>query len=252
MKNLRHLTIALLIGTVPATASAADRFLSVGHDVIEGLFTVAAADTFLVDLTANHSYSCDAVPVDILTDFDWDTSVVGQASTNPETVTGVRQAGGITPQITGESGGGSDNRITFIPTTTDRFRLTVASAKGGGELIRIRCWDTTLYGGFNTNVNDFNFLELTNVSNATISGKIYAITSDGTTAINGATFSVAANRRSDIDLHTPAGSDKYGLVIVAHDGPNDSLKGFVSQYQGPISNFSLMTSLPLVPIVQAP
>lgn len=244
-------TCSLVLGALPGTAGATERLLSPGHDVIEGLFTVAAADTFLVDLTANHSYSCDAVPVDQASDFDWSTSVQGTAAQNPETIT-ARTAGTITPQITGETGGSADNRITFIPTTTDRFRLTVASAKSGGELIRVRCWDTTLYGGFNTNVNDFNFLELTNVSNAQITGRIYAITSDGTTAINGASFTVEANRRLDIDVHTPAGADKYGLVIVAHNGPNDALKGVVSQYLGPISNFALTATVPLVPIAQVP
>lgn len=244
------LALTLVAGLIPSNARAADRLLTVGHDVLEGLFTVAANDVFLVDLVANHSYSCDAVPVDAASDFDWSTTVTGVTSGTADIT--AREAGTMTPPITGETGDSADNRITLIPVTTDRYRLTVSSAKSGGELARIRCWDTTLYGGFNTNVNDFNFLEITNVSNATISGRLYAITSDGTNAINGTTFSVAANRRLDIDLHTPAGADKYGLVIVAHDGPNDALKGYVSQYLGPVSNFLLTEAVPLVPIVQAP
>jgi len=230
------------------SANAIDRFISSGQG---NTFLLAANDTFSIDLTANHSYACDAIPESATTDFDWSTDVVGTTGGSPEMIT-ARAAGGITPQITGDAGDSTDNRITFTPTTSDRFQLTVAAALGGGESVRVRCFDTTLYGGYNTNVNDFNFLELTNISNAQLTGKIFAINFDGTTAINGASFTVESNRRLDVDLHTPAGADKYGLVYVTHNGPHGSLKATVSQYSGNVNNFELTGTVPLTPIEQAP
>ena len=230
------------------SANAIDRFISVGQG---NTILLAAADTFSIDLTANHSYACDGIPESMASNLDWSTDVQGTTGGTPEAIT-ARLAGGINPQITGDAGDSTDNRITFTPTTSDRFQLTVASAAGGGESVRIRCFDTTLYGGFNTNVNDFNFLELTNISSAQIGGKIYAVNFDGTVAINGAAFTVEPNRRLDIDLHTPAGADKYGLVYVSHNGPFGSLKGTVSQYTGTVSNFNLTGTIPLTPIEQAP
>ncbi len=229
-------------------AHAIDRFLSVGQG---NTFLVSPADTFTINLQANHSYACDAIPESATTEFDWLTTVSGTTGGSPEMIT-ARAAGDITPPITGDTGSNDDNRLTFTPTTADRFRLTVDDALGASESVRVRCLDTTLYSGFNTNVNDFNFLELTNTTNATVSGKVYAITADGTTAINGSSFSVSASRRLDVDLHTPAGANKYGLVIVTHDGPLGALTGGVSQYSGSVSNFELTGFVPLAATEQAP
>ena len=169
----------------------------------------------------------------------------------PETIT-ARKAGTIVPQIGGETGGNDDNRLTFTPTSTDRFVLTVANAKVGGEQVRVRCLATTLFGGYNTNVNDFNFLELTNIGNQTLNGTITATNFDGTVVINAQSFSVAAQRRADVDLHTPVGVDKFGVVRVTHDGPLGTLKGNVSQYKGIVSDFTLTDAAPLEPFDQRP
>ena len=245
---------AALLFTMNSSANAADFILSIGHDASEtssGLVTVEAGDRFFIDLSASRSYACEGIPTDAATTFDWDATVTGTTGGTPESVT-ARLAGAIVPQVGGETGGNADNRITLTPTTTDRFILTVAAAKGGGELVRVRCFATTLFGGYNTNVNDFNFLELTNTGNATINGTITAINFDGTTVINAQAFSVPSQRRVDVDLHTPAGADKFGLVRVTTDGPLGTLQAVVSQYAGTVSNFVLTGSAPLVPFDQRP
>ncbi|MFN8389551.1 MAG: hypothetical protein U0136_04610 [Bdellovibrionota bacterium] len=251
MKPRTGMSFALALLLLPQAAHAADHLLSTGHNELDTTITVNATDTFHVDLTANHSYACDAIPFDAASDFDWSTTVQGTASGSPESIV-ARTAGSITPVITGESNGVADNRIVFTPTTSDRFVLTVQSAKSGGEDVRIRCLDTTLYGGFNTNVNDFNFLELTNVSNAQITAKVTAINYDGTVAINGQSVVIDPTRRLDVDIHTPAGANKYGMIIVTHNGPAGALKGNVSQYSGNVNNFDLAGSEPLRPIEQNP
>lgn len=256
----RVLTGILSLGSILAMSSPAfaiERLLSIGHSGHENgddtvFVNTATNDTFLIDFAANRSYACDAVATASDSDFDWSLTVTGTSSGSPETVT-ARAAGAIVPITAGEGGtGNQDNRITLTPTTTDRFRLTVASTKVGGEYVRIRCFATTLFGQFNTNVNDFNFLELTNIGNAQISGTITAITSDGTTVINAVPFTVEAQRRTDIDLHTAVGVDKYGIVRVTHNGPLGTLIRTVSQYQGTVSNFSLTATLPMVLFDQRP
>ena len=241
-------SVVAIGGIYVSPANAIDRLLSVGQG---NTVLLAAGDVFLIDLQANHSYACDGIPESATSEFDWRAQMIPGAGSPAEILVG-KKAGDITPQITGESGGADDNRITFTPTTSNRFSITVDDAEGGGESVRVRCFDTTLHSGFNTNVNDFNFLELTNVTNATVTGKVTAITADGTTVINGAGFSISAQRRADIDLHTPAGADKYGLVIVTHDGPVGALKGGVSQYSGTVSSFELTGFVPLTPTEQAP
>ncbi len=260
--NLRRLptkcSLFAMLGCATLIASpayAASHLLSVGHNASDGssgdVLLVQANDTFQVDLIANRSYACEAFAIDTASDFDWSQSVVGTSAGSPETVI-ARMAGALDPIVAGESGGTADNRITFTPTTTDRFRLTVQSAKSGGEFVRVRCLATTLYGGFNTNVNDFNYLELTNTSNGQISGTITAVTTDGTVVINAATFTIDPQRRFDIDIHSAAGADKYGLIRVTHNGPYDALKGVVSQYQGTSANFTLTATIPLTPVAQVP
>lgn len=247
------LPVAALITVSSSPAFAVDYILSIGHDASTdsgGQVTVQTGDRFLIDFSASRSYACDAIPTASTTDFDWSATVTGQGVT-AESIT-ARLAGAIVPQTGGESGGNADNRLTLTPTTTDRFALTVANTAVGGETIRVRCYATTLFGGYNTNVNDFNFLELTNIGNQTISGTITAINFDGTTVINAQAFSVPAQRRVDVDLHTPAGADKFGLVRVTTDGPFGTLLGNVSQYSGTVTSFSLQTSDALVPFDQKP
>lgn len=247
--------IAILCGGVLSAdpSFAADSLLSVGNSTATSgsSLTVNTGDHFLVDFEAGKSYSCEGIPVSPTTLFDFDTTVAGTTGGTPPSIT-ARSTGALTPPITGESGDSANNRLSFIVTTADRYQLTVAAAEGGGETIRPRCLETTLYGGYNTNVNDFNFLELTNVSSAAITGKITATNFDGTTVINGQSFTVPAGQRIDIDVHTPAGADKFGSIRVAHDGSYGSLQANLSQYAGSVSNFALSASLPLRPIEQNP
>ncbi len=234
--------------SLASNAFAISTFLSVGNNTSASgsSLTVNAADIFVIDFEADKSYSCEAIPTDIDSNFDFDTTLDGTTGTTPPTIS-ARSTGNMTPAITGESGDAGNNRLSFITATADRYQITVTNAKVGGEVVRVRCLETTLYGGYNTNVNDFNFLELTNTSDDSISGTITATNFDGEVVIDEDDFTVAANSRSDIDIHTAAGTDKFGIIKVVHNGPFGSLQGVVSQYSGSVSDFDLSTSTPLTP-----
>lgn len=254
------LSMFALLLALTSPAYAVERLLSIGNNAGDvnpsgqGI-TVNTGDTFLIDLGADRSYACEGFASDIDSNFDWSTAVVG--TTGSEEAVTATTAGNIVPIVAGETGGTADNRIVLTPSTTDRFRITVASAKGSGEVVKIRCLATTLFGGFNTNTNDYNFLELTNRGNQAFAGTITAIDYNGTVAINKAPFTVPAQRRVDIDIHTATGANRYGTIIVTSNAPLGTLIGAVSQYEAPgnsnnENNFSLTTTIPLVPFVQFP
>lgn len=142
-------------------------------------------------------------------------------------------------------------RRCFIPTgNADYFQFMASfgpvGATNNNANITVRCEETTLFGGFNTSITDFNFLEIRNTSNSTINGSVTVTDAiSDTTIINGQTFSVAAGDRVDINLHEPAGPGKFGPVVVTHDGPYGSLQAQVSQY-------NLVTVVPLdfAPVAQ--
>lgn len=244
--------VAVLLGAGEARAQTTT-LLTVNQYVAQngGVLTVNANDLFLIDLEANHSYSCEAVPSDVASDFDFSLSVVGTTGTSPETVTG-RATGDMRPMITGEADDSGDNRLSLLPTTANRFQLTVEGAKLGGEIVRVRCVDTTLYGGYNTNVNDFNFLEISNVSTDAVTGSITATNFDGTVVISAQAFTVQPGRRVDVDIHSAAGADKFGVVTVTHNGPPGALQANVSQYAGAVTDFELRSSNPLQPLANLP
>ncbi len=117
-----------------------------------------------------------------------------------------------------------------------------------------RCTETTLYGGFNTSVTDFNFLEINNTLNAESSGTqsvtgtitaINVVPSTDTTVIDEQEFSVSAGSRTDVDIHAAAGTGAFGPVRVCHDGPPGAIKAVMSQY-----NITTTTPLAFSPVAQ--
>lgn len=231
---------------LPLTASAANFALTVNSPAAtaNNIFTVQPSDTVTVSLEAKRSYACTGIPTSSVSEFAFSDSV-SDPDTNPITA---RKCGDISPRVTVESGADAsvdDNRVCFTTAVAGTHTITIDDAVGGGEAVRLECVETTLYGGFNTNVNDFNFLELENVSNAAIVAKVTAKDNAGTTLLNASSQSLAVGTRFDVDIHTSAGTDVYGPIIVTHDGPLGAIQGRTSFYTGTVSNFLLNGNQPL-------
>ena len=101
-----------------------------------------------------------------------------------------------------------------------------------------QCVETTMFGGFNTSVTDFNFLEIRNTLNrATDASETITVRIDATNVVNNsvvfnsATLSLPAGSRRDIDIHSVAGPRAFGPIRLSHDGPPGSIKAVVSQYR---------------------
>ncbi|MCB0325808.1 MAG: hypothetical protein KDD69_19645, partial [Bdellovibrionales bacterium] len=84
--NKRLLNSMALLGAtlVASPAFAADFVLTFG---VSQDLTLNTGDKILVDAGANRSYTCEAVPLEQMTDFDFSATIVGTDMTDPETVT---------------------------------------------------------------------------------------------------------------------------------------------------------------------
>lgn len=121
--------------------------------------------------------------------------------------------------------------------SNNRVRATITFSTGttAGQT-ELRLHDTTLIGSFNTSVTDFNFLELTNTltptnrDNGVISGTIKTKNVITDAVVFSRAFSVNPGDRLDVNIHDAVGPRVFGIITVTHNGPNGSLKGYVSQY----------------------
>ena len=239
---------------VPGGPSVQDGSTNIPADGVNPPNSTTAELFVSVKLEPNRSYACTLIAMDDGANLDF------HSVTDPGSqLVSVAIIGDVTPAIQGDGGDTANNRIAIIPSgtgtqtagtyqigvanqSTQLFSTTPVAVNG-----RVDCNETTLYGGYNTSISEFNFLEVLNTTNSTITGAITATNADGTVIINQQVFTVQANRRADFDLHTAAGPGKFGLVQVVHTGPYGALQAYVSQYEGPISNFALTASLALKP-----
>lgn len=135
-------------------------------------------------------------------------------------------------------------RGCFTATISNRHIFAVTLSGNDVTNIASSCTETTLFGGFNTSVTDFNFLEIRNVSNVSVTGKISAFDSvSNQQVINDREFTVEAGRRLDVDIHSLTGPSKFGPVTLSHDGPPGSLQAQVSQY-----NLTSSSPLEIIPV----
>ncbi len=250
-KTFRSLAAVLGLGLMVSAenASATDYLVTLGNSSgsLENI-QVVEGDRFLVDFAANRSYYCEGIPVSNNTNFDMSTGIDQlDAGGNVVSTLNGREIGTIPPPVTGDVGDSGDNRLSLIPTVTARYRFTVSSAALGGELVKFRCFATTLFSGYNTVANDFNYLELTNIGNATCNALVSLVDNSGTPIVTNEALSVAAQRRADYDVHSKVGAAKFGFVRITHDCPLGTLQGLVSQYDlaSTGGSFSLTASLPL-------
>ena len=120
--------------------------------------------------------------------------------------------------------------VCAIPPQSANYKFPIASAQAGGEAVRVTCDNTTLNGGFNTNATPFNFLECTNVADAAVVAKVFAVDFAGQTLINGTSVTLQPGLRTDLDVHSAVGPDRFGRLFVVHDGTKQAIRCVVSRY----------------------
>ncbi len=218
----------LCIAIIPSSALASGYLAIPGsHFAAGGLQSNLVSFNFEIRTDANRSYACTAIGFE--TDSELEITSIDSVGTGGL----ARSCGNITPAIfvnSGSDSSGNNNRWCLLQRSTSNYMINVNSESGGGEPARVECVETTLYGGYNTNANPFNFLEVTNLTNAAITFQLFVVNDAGTFVIDGTPFVVDPNKRQDIDIHTPVGANKYGMLWIAHNGPYGALQATVSQY----------------------
>jgi len=245
---LASLATCLAIFSLTTSANASGYVTIGSRTANDGGTSLAVGTTaFTAHLETNRSYACSAHMAEIGNNLDI-SSVIDPSAGSVI----FSEIGNVTPVMLADSSNDPDNRVSITPSgsgtqVSGAYIISVLNGGSSASVGRLDCMETTLYGGYNTNVNDFNFLEISNLTNTTITGTITAVNFDGTTVINRQAFSVSANNRADVDLHTPAGLNRFGVIRVTHNGPFGALQASVSQYSGTALSLQLSTTVPLRP-----
>lgn len=207
--------------------------------------SVADGDVLSFAALSGSSYCCEIITQGNANVFFSSSTVAVTHSSGTESVTGAFASS--PPKLAN-----SQARLCFIvpPGLTSPVPALGITISAGSPLsnLDMQCTETTLYGGFNTSVTDFNFLEITNTTDAEITGTITAVNvvpNPDVVVINGDTFTVTANSRTDVDIHTRAGAGAFGPIKVAHRGGPGALKAVLSQY-----NITSLSPLDFAPVAQ--
>ena len=142
--------------------------LCIAEAVIPGFGTSGTSDNTTIDassfvsvaiaLDANRSYECSADSSFSTSEPSLTLFAPGGGLADPTANQIV--ARGNTAPIIGISNLALGTRLSFTPATSGLHRLSIINDLFVPNPVKIRCMETTLYGGFNTNANPYNFLEL--------------------------------------------------------------------------------------------
>ena len=135
-----------------------------------------------------------------------------------------------------------DNRIVFVAPEDGKYRIPIAifGTDDINDDAFINCIDVTLNVGFNTFVNNLNFLEVTNNLGRILTINWEAIRFDGS-SFSGS-VDVAANTRTDIDIHSVVGPNSFGNLKIGVQGTSGAAIVNLSQYQTTSSGIEQRTS----------
>lgn len=233
------------LSSCPPSCVAANFRIQADNQAGTELSSVSSGDAIQLEVSARNSYCCEIV--------SRSGADVNFGSTQVD-LSGINATGGNT---IGRFAGLDEpryrlsaSRLCFTaPANIDLGLATLTiSVSGGGPASdnTAKCSETTLYGGFNTSVTDFNFLEISNTLDSVttdgsriISGSITArntVPEPDTIVINQAPFTVNPESRVDIDVHTSAGLGAFGPVKISHNGAPGAIKAVLNQYNITSSN----------------
>lgn len=99
----------------------------------------------------------------------------------------------------------------------------------------VKCDETALFGGFNTSVTDFNFIEITNTLADTDTTEPVTVNIRARGTIAGAELldqnrTLTSGQRIDVNLHDVVGTD-FGPVVITHNGPKGAIRAVNVQYR---------------------
>lgn len=231
MKNkAKHLLAALCILALPASSSAqgfpfTEYYLRMGTETV--IPNLVEGDRLFVPVTPSRSYCCELWGVGVNDEYPGALGFM-----NP--VFNGAARGHSAPALNSQS---NSSRLCFLnryfgrPTQAYTV-LTVALASGETS---VQCYETTLFGSYNTMATDFNFLELTStLSGHALNNQLYVEIEGRRANVPHRPFTrsliIEAGQRVDIDLHSIVGKD-FGPIVIRHNGPKGALQARTGQYK---------------------
>ena len=228
----KYLLLSILLIATPNVLAANIGFIIPGSKLgsISGIVTAANLDTFSTRLLPDRSVYC-RYRSNAISDWGLSSTLTCPFLTACPTARLVGDAeSGIDAQF------GPDDAIAFITDeqigaalSNYKYDITISTVSGS---IIPECFETTLYGNFNTvtAANPFNFLELSNDSAISITTRILVTKNDGT-LLSRTNITVSAGQQIDIPIHDIAGAaNTFGRVTVAHDGALHGLRAKITKY----------------------
>jgi hypothetical protein len=206
---------------------------------LSGLSLMGQSDTFSFFAQDFKSYCCE-----IWSNISDSSGVRFDTITSSEPTAFTSAARGYaTPILTRSATNGQQSRQCFYHTATADGRalvdttIKISIGAGTGSITdgNVRCVETSLYGGFNTVVTDFNFIEISNTLGADVNdnGDVNVVVKgfgiSGSEVLT-SSFTLAAGKRQDVDVHSSAPSD-FGPVVIYHDGPPGAIRAVNAQYR---------------------
>lgn len=209
-----------------------------------GIVSFASGDNFVVNSQIDHSTYCKHRSPTEFGDVNFSMTI---SSTS----------GGWSAfdgRLVGNIGAGADSSlndndaIAFTAPGSDTMVVTLSTVSPNPSNLIIECFNTTLFGNFNTvaAANPFNFLEITNDTNSTATALVVLRNNAGTEL---ARFPVSLNpyQQRDISIHDIAGaSNTFGSILVSHNTIPNGIRASVSKYRLSAGAFIITATNPLV------
>ena len=226
--RLSLLSIVFIVACT-TTANAEVYRLRAGQEIT--VDSVTTSDTaFLVGFN-ERSYCCQITSP--IRNISFDT-----VSTSDGVLNNLVDRGRINPWNHGTT---NSRRCFYVTNVANNVKATVINlgidVAVSSDNVSMGCTDTTLYGGFNTSVTDFNFIEITNTLTSGITtgdtgDVVVTVKAFGTagTELLSTSFTLAAGRRRDVNVHESAPRD-FGPVIITHNGPPGAIRAVNAQYR---------------------
>ena len=221
-----YFLICILVSAPPAVA--VDYRVAIGHPTVQ--LNVNLNDTFEIVTYDERSYCCSI-------DGGQQTTSIAWGSVFNLTTSGTNSS--VTRTTEGAVLDTGTRLCHYQDDVSGQLKLQYAAFTAAGtQFATVSCEETTLVGGFNTSVTDFNFLEISGQALSTssvVSGKVFI-----TTVVSAQTieipftidFSSNLQQRLDLNIHEAIGGAKdFGQVTIIHNAAEGMLKARLSQYR---------------------
>ena len=232
----KHLAALFLSVAFPAIAFGQVSFYELATNETFEISSLDTADMVFALIENDRSYCCQIYHVG-------QSNIVPKFSSitpNSGALADLSSRGQAAPWL-GAGNNSVDSRRCFraqVTSPVNRTFITLGLAANSSPVpnARLLCKDTTLYGGFNTAVTDFNFIEITNTliaSTDLTNSVVVNIKANGTISGNqvlNTTITVQPGQRMDVDVHSVAAND-FGPVTITHNGPQGSIRAVNVQYR---------------------